>query len=169
MRALRQHTSHGPRTTAEPAGEDPRLASVELQQLWFQLQQREWSSLVVVPADPGNSAAGVATSLWRVGTILGNPAPKVLNAERMGPSVISELITDLSSAPDAVKAAARQRILVSIESVLSNPLGIGIAQAADAVLLCVRKGRTKVAAARTTIQLIGRERFIGSVVLNRGR
>src|SRR5215469_11602980 len=166
MRALRQHTSHGPRTTAEPAGEDPRLASVELQQLWFQLQQREWSSLVVVPADPGNSAAGVATSLWRVGTILGNPAPKVLNAERMGPSVISELITDLSSAPDAVKAAARQRILVSIESVLSNPLGIGIAQAADAVLLCVRKGRTKVAAARTTIQLIGRERFIGSVVLN---
>jgi len=155
---------------ADPAGEDPRLASIELQQLWFQLQRRQWASLVVIPADPGSSAAGVATSLWKVGTLIGNPAPKVLNAERMGPGVIAELIRDLANAKEAVTAGLDQpRILVSIESVLSNPLGIGIAQAADAVLLCVRKGRTKIASARRTIELIGRERFLGSVVLNKTR
>jgi hypothetical protein len=155
---------------ADPAREDPRLASIELQQLWFQLQRRQWASLVVIPADPGSSGAGVATSLWKVGTLIGNPAPKVLNAERMGPGVIAELIRDLANAKEAVTAGLDQpRILVSIESVLSNPLGIGIAQAADALLLCVRKGRTKIAAARRTIELIGRERFLGSVVLNKTR
>ncbi len=119
------------------------MASVDLQKLWFQLQRRQWSSFVVIPADPGISAAGVATSLWRVGTLFGNPAPKVLNAERMGPAVISELIRDLTNAKESVSAGVdQQRILVSIESVLTNPQGIG-AQAADAVLLCVRRGERR--------------------------
>ena len=134
MRALRQNPPHSSKTMADPAREDPRLASIELQQLWFQLQRRQWASLVVIPADPGSSGAGVATSLWKVGTLIGNPAPKVLNAERMGPGVIAELIRDLANAKEAVTAGLDQpRILVSIESVLSNPLGIGIAQAADAL------------------------------------
>jgi hypothetical protein len=93
----------------------------------------------------------------------------VVNAEKMGPAAIRELIADLSNPPILVSPGDRRRIVISIESVLSNPLGIGIAQAADAVVLCVRKGRTKIAAARRTIELIGRERFVGSVVLSRAR
>jgi hypothetical protein len=168
MRVIQPHQSDDPKATAEPAPEDPRLASVDLQQLWFQLHRREWSSLVLVPAEPGNSAAGLTTMLGRVGTTISHSAPKVVNAERMAPAAIRELIVHLVNPPVLVSPDDQRRVLISIDSVLSNPLAIGVAQAADAVVLCVRKGRTKIAAARRTIELIGRERFVGSVVLSRG-
>jgi hypothetical protein len=158
------------KTAQDAPAADPRLPSIDFQKLWFQTQRRPWSSLVVVPADPGRTAAEIAISLGKVGTILGDSAPKVLNAERMGAPVVAELIADLSNQRlSPISGAGRRRIIISIESILSNPLGIGVAQAADTVLLCVRKRRTKLAAARTTIELIGREHFVGSVILSAGQ
>lgn len=171
MRLMPQREIKGPRAAAEPSTGDSRQPSISVQQLWFQVHQREWSSLVLVPADPGGSAAGVATNLARVGAMLGDAAPRVLNAERMDPAMIADLIADLSSqGPSATSGGSGQRrTVISIDSVLANPMGIGIAQAADAVLLCVRTRRTKLAQARRTVELIGSERFIGSVLLSRAR
>ena len=163
MRVIPERERNDPVTSPEPAG-DPRLAKLDFQHLWFQVQHRDWSSLVVVPADADIAAAGVATSLWKVGCALSTPPPQLINCEKIAPSAIADLIADLTRSLGSAKAA---RTVISIESVLSNPLGVGIARAADAVLLCVRKRQTKLDAARRTIELIGRQRFIGSVVLRR--
>ena len=78
-------------------------------------------------------------------------------------------MADLSTRAVSATTGNPWRVVVTIESVLSNPLGIMLAQAADAALLCVRKRKTKLAAAQKTVELIGRDLFIGSVVLSSGR
>jgi hypothetical protein len=160
----------GPGSTVEPL-----LTSDDAQRLWLEIQRRQWSSLVLVPADPGASAASIAASLTKAGAALGDPELRVLNAEGMGTEAIRGVIADLKLMADlstrAVSATTGNpwRVVVTIESVLSNPLGIMLAQAADLALLCVRKRKTKLASVQRTVELIGRDLFIGSVVLSSGR
>jgi hypothetical protein len=106
---------------------------------------------------------------------MGDPDLRVVNAEGMGVEAIRGVIADLKLMADlstrAVSATTGNpwRVVVTIESVLSNPLGIMLAQAADAAFLCARKRKTKLSAARRTVELIGRDLFVGSVVLVGGR
>jgi hypothetical protein len=53
--------------------------------------------------------------------------------------------------------------------VVENPLGIAIAFAADAVLVTIELGVTDLASARKTIEMVGRERLLGCVVIDRAR
>jgi hypothetical protein len=64
----------------------------------------------------------------------------------------------------ATRPAAGQ-VVVAIQPVVVEPLGIAVAHAADAVVLCVKLGRTSLEHARRTIELIGESRFIGAVVV----
>src|SRR5260370_7451413 len=63
------------------------------------------------------------------------------------------------------RPAATAQVIVALEPVVSNPLGIAVAMAADAALLCVTLGEAPLASAKRTIEMIGRERFIGVVVV----
>jgi hypothetical protein len=56
-------------------------------------------------------------------------------------------------------------VVVAIQPVLVEPLGAAIAQAADTVLLCIRLGKTRVADARRTVELIGQERVAGAFLV----
>jgi hypothetical protein len=58
--------------------------------------------------------------------------------------------------------------IVILDSVLSNPAGIPVALAADAALLCVALGQTDFESAERTVELIGAERFVGSVTIAPG-
>jgi hypothetical protein len=69
--------------------------------------------------------------------------------------------------PAATPLPPSGRAIISINAVVDEPLGIAIAQAADAVLLCVEMGRSRIGAARRTIELIGQERMIGALVIRR--
>jgi hypothetical protein len=60
------------------------------------------------------------------------------------------------------------QVIVAVQSVVQQPLGIAVARAADAVVLCVEMGHTRIAAAKRTIELIGRERIAGCVLVHRG-
>jgi hypothetical protein len=57
------------------------------------------------------------------------------------------------------------RLVISIPAVVNEPLGLAVAQFADAVLLTVHLGRTRLAEVRRTIDLIGRERIVGCVIV----
>lgn len=59
------------------------------------------------------------------------------------------------------------RAIIAIQSVVEEPLGVAVAQAADAVVLCVELGRTRASAARRTVDLIGPERVVGAVIVRR--
>lgn len=66
-----------------------------------------------------------------------------------------------SSVPVALPSA---QVVISIPSVVKDPLGLGVVQSADAVVLQIDMGKTRFADARRTIELIGRERIAGCFV-----
>ena len=164
MNPLRQRE---PDFATAPDESDARaqLPTIDAQQLWFRVRLQEWSSLVIVPVGSGGTAAETASRLCEAGRVLSEGPVSVLHAERMEPSAIADLMVELSNRPKSGRTAAdQQRLVISVDPVLTNPLGTGIAQAADAALLCVELQKATLADARATIELVGRERFIGSVL-----
>jgi len=173
----------------DPAGGD---GARDYHELWFALASRGWRSVVFVPADPEGSAAPAAAALASVGRQLHNypiilytmakpadywPAMEMLNAAATaaGAPVIpveTEPMNYASAVQVVAEAAARpnesrsesSKVIVAIQPVVSEPLGLAITQAADAVVLCLRAGRTSQASVRRTIELIGRHRIAGCVL-----
>jgi hypothetical protein len=178
-----------------PARADSEAPSREYQELWFSMARLPWASLVLVPADHGGSAAEVATALADFGSKLRDTPVTAIVANRMdyaSARALADLQPRLRSGPperpwlasvevearpvDPVRAAAggphrdppvppMGRAIIAVQPVVDDPLGIAIAQAADAVVLCVELGKTRMPAARRTIALIGAERVIGAVLV----
>lgn len=180
MSADRLPTSTPARAGGPSAGPGPALPglpSAELQQLWFALRRREWSSLVIVPVTRSTSALRLARALAEVGETTRRAPVKVIKAEGLDPAASGRLISDLAAASTAwstiaASAAARGAAattsgltMVVLEPVVTNPLGIQIALATDAAVLCVELGNSELALAEKSIDLVGRERFLGCVTL----
>ena len=168
---------------APPANGKRALPSRELQELWFATRRRDWKSLVVVPAGQGLSALPIAQALGEVGGAIRLSPVHVVNAEGLDLDRIAQLVMDMSPEfrqPDSVwtsgsvaggrsvepRISAHRVTIIAIDAVAENPLVLPVALAADAVLLCVVRGQTNLREARHTVELIGRDRMIGAVLLN---
>lgn len=186
----------------QPVTESKALARLEdsppgreFHELWFALARKEWRSVVLVPADAGESAASAATGLAQVGKqlhdypvtlfIMANPAdywPAVQivktaasTDDAAGVMEAARPSLDYASAVQVAAAAANMhngggqpsagKVIVAIQPVVSEPLGLAVTQAADVVVLCVETGRTSLTAARRTIDLVGRERIAGCFLI----
>lgn len=133
----------------------------ELLHLWTLLTQREkWNWLVVVPAQPGASGLMAGRAIVEVGNQYREKPIRLVDAEGLPPGAASRLVRD-------VRAFVEQggMVVTCIDSVLSNPVGLEVALAAERALLCVPLGSTQFSAARHTLELIGKARFLGSVTL----
>jgi hypothetical protein len=133
----------------------------ELLHLWTLLTQKEkWSSLVVVPAQPGASGLMAARAIVEVGSQYRERSIRLIDAEGLPPGAASRLVRDM-------KAYVEQggMVVVCIDSVLSNPVGVEVALSTERALLCVPLGNTQFSAARHTLELIGKARFLGSVTV----
>ena len=148
--------------SVEKSGTEPQPVPVELRRLWFAALRREWSSLVVVPAHPGGSALQVAEALVQIGGIHGSRPVRLLDARTLVLKEAAKLVVEMSS-----WAAAGEVVIVVVDSVVWSETGIPLLLAADAALLCVTLGESDFDSAKRTIELVGRERFLGSVVLDR--
>jgi hypothetical protein len=69
--------------------------------------------------------------------------------------------TSTTAPPEALAIAPAARLIISIPAVVSEPLGLAAAHGADATVVCIEVGRTHLANARRTVELIGRERIAG--------
>lgn len=140
----------------------------EFHELWFSLQRWKWASLVVVPADEGGSAVRIAQSLAAVGGRLQAAAVTAFVAEALDFNSAAEAAASLAAPTSSggPRAASRTgQVIVAIEPVVVRPLAIAIARSADAALLCIEMGKTRIASAQRTIELVGRDRFVGCVML----
>jgi hypothetical protein len=63
-------------------------------------------------------------------------------------------------------AGAPRRLIIAIPSVLTDPLGIAVARAADGVLLTIEMNRTRLADAARSAEAIGRERLVGACLVS---
>ena len=151
-----------------PIGPVPSPPARELQELWLALSRRGWRSVVLVPADGRGSAAGPATGLAEVGRRL-RLAPVGLSvAETLDYGAAAELVRRVAALAQPHAGAgpfAPDQLVVSIPAVLLQPLGVAVAREADAVVVCVELGRSSVAGTRRTIELIGRDRVAGCLLM----
>ncbi len=132
------------------------------QKLWLAMQQTAWRSLAIVAGNPGMSTSPfeVATALADVGwQHLGKPIT-VIDARETTLGHVETRIADM-----AAKVAKNVRVIVVLSSTFDNPATLPLARAADGVILCVLLGLSKMGPAEQTVERIGRERFLGSVVL----
>ena len=146
-------------------GRVPALES-HYQELWFALARSRWSSLAVVPADSGYSAAGVVAKLADVGRRLRNTPVTflVMAGEIEFPSAgkfVSAVGRNDALAGDEPSPA---RVVIAVPSVIVEPLALAVTEAADAVVLYVRNGVTHRKSVARTIELVGRERILGCVL-----
>jgi hypothetical protein len=131
----------------------------ELLHLWTLLTQREkWSSLVVVPAQPGTSGLAAGRAIVSVGNQYRERPIRLINAEGLRPGAASRMVRD-------IRASVEQggMIVTCIDSIITNPVGLEVALAAERALLCVPLGSTQFSEARLTLERIGKARFLGSV------
>ncbi len=178
--------------TARTGGDPPGR---EYQELWFSLARLQWASIVFVPADHGGTAVDAATALAEVGTrlretpvtamvanridyasarTLAELQPRLNDGGRPWPAIeleVPRLNAESVGAPGSGGPPAAHpvtpigRAVIAIQPVVDEPLGVAVAQAADAVVLCIELGKTRLPAARRTIELIGAERIVGAVIV----
>jgi hypothetical protein len=143
--------------------------SRDVQELWFGLARMQWTSLALVPADEGESAAALATSLAEVGRRLRDiPVSFMILADPLDYASAGKIIAavaDTDRREGTASVAPAGRVIAAIQPVIVEPLGLALTQAVDVVVLCIQVGCTRATAVRRTIELIGRERIAGAVLL----
>jgi hypothetical protein len=136
----------------------------ELQSLWFATQARPWNSLVVLAASPGGPALEVAQALYDVGARASGLPLKLVDGRNVSLASSTSLTANMLALQQPTPGRSAGRVLVVLQSVLSEPAGIPVARAADAVLLCVELGKTPLEDARRTLALAGGpEKVLGCV------
>jgi hypothetical protein len=159
------------RSSAWPQGASPEFAPIpapgrEYQELWFAISRESWRTVVLVPADPGVSTVRIADALGEVARWLREPPAVIVKmsdpldyveAAQQGALIPAE------TRGDAGGEASAGKVIVSVQPVVAEPLGLGVTRAADAVILCIEKGRSRLSSVRRTIELVGRERIRGCI------
>ncbi|MFO0756276.1 MAG: hypothetical protein U0359_07275 [Byssovorax sp.] len=131
------------------------------QRLWLAAQKTPWSSLVLLPIGEGVPAAALSTKLAKVGE------------EHLGGTVVALDSTNvtLSTLKDELSAFAERarcagRAIVAVPPLPRSPAGLTLAQAADAVILCVGLGESEIAEAQQILEGLDRSRVLGAIVLS---
>lgn len=135
--------------------------SSALLHLWAMLNQRgRWSSLVVVPSHEGGSGLQVVQAILDVASRQSSTPVHFLDAEGLELGTAQHVVAEMMAYVEQ-----GDRVVVLLDSVVANPVGLEVALAAERALLCVSLGTSDYTSARRTLDLIGKERFLGSVTL----
>jgi hypothetical protein len=164
QQAILEHLNRGLRTAGP--------VCPELNALWLQLPA-DWSWVVVVPSQPGYSTADLARGLSQTGTRLSIYPVNFVEAGPLDIDTSTRLIAGLGisgaggwpgSDEEQISSSSHAppitKTVVALESPLSNPLALPVALAADGVVLCVRRGRDRLASVRETVQAVGPNRIL---------
>lgn len=137
---------------------------IDWQGLWLAMQRRPWASLAVIPAGKKINTPLIARALARVGSCH-------LGTAIMAPDATSITLPRLEASIEAwIEHRVRvQRVVLALGHVLENPASLAVARAADAALVCVTLGESSISDVTRMIEEVGRERFLGSVIVAPGR
>ena len=133
----------------------------EWQRIWFSIRQQRWTSLALVPGQGGVDVATVADKLAATVRLHGEHPVTVVNATRIQIGNVQQTIDSITTA-----TTRGDYVLIAVDPIDENPSAIGIVQAASAALLVLRLGESRLTAAQGTIDAIGRDRFLGSIVVD---
>ena len=151
--------------TVPPDGATGRHSNTSLdpvwQRVWLRSQSRSWSSLAVIGTSrktmsgPLQVVQGLAKVAWALGQDL-----VVIDARGVDLVRLAQVQAQIRSL-----SARGTRSLVALSVPAENPVTVPIAQFTEAAILCVTLGESRMVLAEQTIEQIGRDRFIGTVLL----
>ncbi len=137
-------------------------SQIDWQRLWIQLQKRTWQTLGILGASAGmkSSPMEVASILADVGwQHLGQPI-QTLDLRETPLNLVETRLGELRKAKDR-----GERVFVVLSPTVDNPSTVAIAPQVDALVLCLVLGITPLKDAQKTVEELGHDRFLGSVVL----
>jgi hypothetical protein len=146
-----------------PSGQYAAHARDGWAQLWFAAHRYPWSTLAIVPADIGERMLGAARAFAAAGQLYEPRGVQLIEAIHAGPGAIPEVLAEANRL-----VHDGRKVIIVVDCPLSNPAAIAIARAVDAALLAVVLGSARLSHARRALDTIGRERFIGSVAIQKG-
>jgi hypothetical protein len=134
--------------------------SPDLERIWLAAHSLEWRSLALVPASEGISVIELAHAI------------SALGLSHRGESIG---VADLRDVPlprvrghiEVVRWHVNhgERVILALRSTFENIATIPLVRVADRAILCVALGLTGIAQANQTVEHVGRDRFIGTVIL----
>jgi hypothetical protein len=123
----------------------------------------DWRWLVVIATEPGLSALPLAEAIVERCAMTGERRAKAWSGEDRSRAELSSLVSEVNN-----HVEAGGRAVVVIDALTGSRAGLPVALAADAALLCVHLGVSTSLNALRTVELLGRERFLGAVTLEPG-
>ena len=129
------------------------------QRMWQRTQTLEWRTLVLVPGDEHTSTLGVAQLMAGLAHAHG----EVIEVADVRALRLKHVDAFLEGTRWEVSQGAR--VIFATRSAVDSLATVPLARAADCALLCVSLGMTSRDAAQTTIEQVGRERFLGSILV----
>jgi hypothetical protein len=139
-----------------------RAPDIEWQRIWLSMRQRGWSSLAIIGSEAGLDVHSVSEMLVATGQVHGEKPVSTLNAQGIRLSDVHQLVDAMQD-----KTTAGEWIIVPVDPIAENPNAIPVLQAASAVVLVVQLGESLLDSARKVIEVAGRDRVLGSIVLTR--
>jgi len=145
------------RGRALPGSDEEDIA--EWQRVWLRAQSRDWRTLALVPADDGVSAFDVAHVIARLALEQG---------EFIHVADVRDLrLAHVDAFLDGTRwdAAEGDRIVFATRPSAGALVAVRLARAADCAILCASLGSTSLGSIRDTVEQIGREHFLGSLLV----
>jgi hypothetical protein len=164
-RTVARGSAGGTEVTRNEVARSGRVAADEgalaqaAESIWVAAQESVWSSLVVVPAEPGIDTAAIARAVAAVGSAQRGEAVESRDL-RGAPLADSRALTEALA--DRARPYGR---VVAVDSPVESRSALLLSRAADAAVLVVQKRHTPLADARRVLELLGSTRFLGAVVL----
>jgi hypothetical protein len=130
------------------------------QRIWLSASEKDWSSLVLVPNDDTVDAVRFAEMLAKTGRVHGERPVSVVSA-------VGVQLGEVEATIDSINETTNrgERVIVPVDPIADHPAAIAILRASSAALLLVRLGESELATAHSTIEIVGKERLLGSVVV----
>jgi len=139
-------------------------ADPDWQRFWLTLDALPWRTVAFLPAGPGalqDFTLSLAVTLSRTGmTHLGAPM-LVADGTSVRLNELTSFLADVRACSDA-----GQRVIVALSPAKTHPTVAAIAKSLDRVVLCVLVGRMTSSDATETIRLVGKEKFLGSLIIH---
>ncbi len=137
----------------------PARINPTLQRIWVRSQMNAWTTMAIIgssdkmPEGTMNVARGLARVAAESGGALGLIDGRALELKHL-----AQVQARLRS------TVARQTVVV-LPLPRDNPVTVSVAPASVAAIMCVILGETSRIVAAQTIEQVGRDRFLGSVIL----
>jgi len=126
--------------------------------IWVAIHDTPWSSLAVVPAEPGLPVDALAAGLARVGSTQRGQAIETRDLRGRAVADSQDVVESLAV------SEPRHHTVVAVDCPLESQAGLLFARSAGAAILVLAMEHTRSDDAERVVELVGRSRFLGAVV-----